>query len=220
MRTASREGWRNLARQRHSKFNNTVYHLEPNSEGRTFPAASAISICCAGISQLGPQQDALKDSLQELEGSRRFLFSLRCFLHLATNRDNNLLTFELQDQVAQSLPVEPIEPEQWMRLYYQNARQVFQPTLRALDHVESHDPSLFRQLRDLRTRLSTSEFTISKDRVFLRNQAETFRSADSLFRLFTFVARHGLRLSWDAQRRLRAQRGRTGNGDTRTSGRT
>ncbi len=191
-----------LARQRHSKFNDTVYHLEPNI--KEAPGGIRDIHLLRWFSQLGPQQEALKDSLQELEGSRRFLFSLRCFLHLATNRDNNLLTFELQDQVAQSLPLEPIEPEQWMRLYYQNARQVFQPTLRALDHVESHDPSLFRQLRDLRTRLSTSEFTISKDRVFLRNQAETFRSADSLFRLFTFVARHGLRLSWDAQRRLRA----------------
>jgi len=191
-----------LARQRHSKYNDTVYHLEPNvKEG---PGGIRDIHLLRWLLQLGPQQDVLKESLQELEESRRFLFALRCFLHFETNRDNNLLNFELQDRAAQCLPAEPAEPARWMRLYYQNARQVFQPTLRALDHLESHDPSLFRQLRDLRTRLSTPEFTISKDRVFLRNPAGTFQSADALFRLFTFVARHGFRLSWDTQRRLRA----------------
>ena len=191
-----------LARQRHSKFNDTVYHLEPNI--KEAPGGIRDIHLLRWLHQLNPRQEVLKESIQELQGARQFLFSLRCFLHLATNRDNNLLTFELQDQAAESLAVEPAAPERWMRRYYHSARQVYQPALRALEHVESQDPSLFRQLRDFRTRLSNPEFTISKDRVFLRNQPETFRTADNLFRLFTFVARHGLRLSWDAQRRIRA----------------
>jgi [protein-PII] uridylyltransferase len=40
--------------------------------------------------------------------------------------------------------------------------------------------------------------------VFLRNPGETVRSVEGILRLFTFVARHGLKLSWDAQRRLRS----------------
>ncbi len=190
-----------LTRQRHSKFNDTVYHLEPNI--KEAPGGIRDIHLLRWLSQIAPEQQVLRDLLLELEDARKFLFALRCSLHFETGRDNNLLTFELQDRIASWLPPEPAVPEQWMRQYYSSARQVFQPTLRALEHVESHDPSLFRQLRDLRSRLSTPEFTISRDRVFLRNPAETLRSADAIFRLFTFVARHGVRLAWDAQRRLR-----------------
>src|SRR5581483_3280169 len=51
-------------------------------------------------------------------------------------------------------------------------------------------------------RLSTSEFTVSRERVFLRNAAETLSSPQSIFQLFTFVGRHGVQLSWDTHRRL------------------
>ncbi|MGH9692994.1 MAG: HD domain-containing protein, partial [Bryobacteraceae bacterium] len=48
-------------------------------------------------------------------------------------------------------------------------------------------------------------YTVSRNRIFLRNIAETTYSAASVLRLFTFIARHGIRLSWDAQRRLRVE---------------
>ncbi|MBV9405559.1 MAG: hypothetical protein JO211_09470, partial [Acidobacteriaceae bacterium] len=131
--------------------------------------------------------------------------SLRCFLHLEAARDNNLLTFELQDKAARALLVEPISPEAWMRLYYQHARRVFQAGLRALEYADSQDPSLLRQFRDWRSRLSTSELTVSRDRIFLRNPGETLQSAESILRLFAFAGRHGLRLSWDTQRRVRSE---------------
>jgi [protein-PII] uridylyltransferase len=191
-----------LARQRHTKFNDTVYHLEPNI--KEAPGGIRDLHLLRWLSQLLPQQQAIRDCLPELEGAQRFLFALRCFLHLEMGRDHNLLTFELQDRVAANLPEQSLQPEQWMREYYQNARQIFQPALRAMEYVESQDPSLFRQIREMRSRLSTSEFTVSKDRIFLRNPGETLQSADAIFRLFIFVARHGLRLAWDTQRRIRA----------------
>ena len=191
-----------LARQRHTKFNDTVYHLEPNI--KEAPGGIRDLHLLRWLNQLLPQQEAIRECLTELGEATEFLFRLRCALHFETGRDNNLLTFELQDRIAASLADGGTEPERWMREYYGNARRIFQPALRALHHVQSQDPSLFRQLRDGRSRLSTSEFTVSKDRIFLRNAAEIVRSADAMFRLFTFVARHGLRLSWDAQRRLRS----------------
>ncbi|HEX4773670.1 MAG TPA: HD domain-containing protein [Bryobacteraceae bacterium] len=190
-----------LARQRHTKFNDTVYHLEPNI--KEAPGGIRDIHLLRWLAQLLPQQEAIRECLPELQEAQRFLFTLRCFLHFEMGRDHNLLTFELQDRVAAKLPPEPLEPARWMRQYYQNARQIFQPALRALEYVESQDPSLFRQIRELRSRLSTSEFTVSKDRIFLRNAAETLQSPDAVFRLFTFVARHGLRLAWDTQRRMR-----------------
>ncbi|MBV9264649.1 MAG: HD domain-containing protein [Acidobacteriaceae bacterium] len=191
-----------MTRQRHTKFNSTVYHLEPNI--KEAPGGIRDIHLLRWLSQLNPQHQAITESLTELDGAREFLFAIRCLLHAETGRDNNLLTFELQDRVAELLPPKPAIPEAWMRQYYASARQIFQPVLRALDHVEAQDPSLLRQIRDMRSRYSTSEFTVSRDRVYLRNAPETLRSADSLFALFTFVARHGLKLSWDAQRRLRS----------------
>ena len=191
-----------MARQRHSKFNDTVYHLEPNI--KEAPGGIRDLHLLQWISQLNPKQDAVRESLDGLQSPRKFLFALRCFLHFETGRDNNLLSFELQDEAATALLPVPAKPEQWMRLYYQSARQIFQPTLQALDLVESNEPSLFRELRDFRSRLSTPDFTISKDRVLLRNPVTTFQSTDSIFQIFTFVARHGFRLSWDAQRRFKA----------------
>jgi [protein-PII] uridylyltransferase len=191
-----------LARNRHSKFNNTVYHLEPNI--KETPGGIRDIHLLRWLSQLAPYYQTLQIFREELEDAPRFLYTLRCFLHVRAGRDNNLLTFELQDEAARSLPEYPIAPAEWMRLYFQHARRVFQSSLRALECSEAQDTSLLRHFRDWRTRLSTSEFTISRDRILLRNPAGTLRSAESVLSLFTFVARHGIQLSWDAQRRIRA----------------
>ena len=191
-----------LARHRHSKFNNTVYHLEPNI--KETPGGLRDIHLLRWLSQIAPHYQTLQIFCDELEAAPSFFYALRCFLHFQAGRDNNLLTFELQDDAARSLPSPPIAPAEWMRLYFQHARRVFQSSLRAIECAEAHDTSLLHHFRDWRTRLSTSEFTISRERVLLRNPAATLRSAESVLSLFTFVARHGFQLSWDAQRRIRA----------------
>jgi [protein-PII] uridylyltransferase len=195
-----------MARNRHEKFNNTVYHLEPNI--KEAPGGIRDIHVLRWLAQLLPQHEAIGACVGELSAAVEFLFALRSFVHLQSGRDNNLLTFELQDQVARALPATPLSPEEWMRLYFQHARHIFQSAVRGLELAEAHDPSLLRQFRDWRSRLSTGEFTIARDRILLRNAAETLSSAESVLRLFTFVGRHGLRLSWDTQRRIRAERSR------------
>jgi len=199
-----------LARARHAKFNHTVYHLEPNV--KESPGGIRDLHLLRWLARLLPQNEAIREAVAELDGARRFLFAVRCFLHFQSGRDYNLLTFELQDAIAKALPpglADPAspgleDPASWMRTYYRNARRIYQSSGRALDQVEAHDASLLRQFRDWRSRLSTPEFTISRDRVFLRNPTETLRSVEGVLRLFIFVARHGLKLSWDAQRRVRS----------------
>lgn len=194
-----------LARERHAKYNDTVYHLEPHiKEG---PGGIRDLHLLRWLSQLNPRQQTIQECIAELDEPRAFLFALRTFVHVQTGRDNNLLSFELQDRVAEQLPPHPEVPEQWMRQYYAHARAIYQPALRALDQIETSETSLLGQIRGARNRLSTSDFTVSKDRVFLRNPAGTLSSPEALFALFTFVARHGIKLSWDAQRRLRASVG-------------
>ncbi len=190
-----------LARQRHAKFNNTVYHLEPNV--KEAPGGIRDIHLLRWLSQLAPQHQDFQQFFNEVQDAKHFLYRARTFLHSQAGRDSNLLTFELQHEAARCLPDEPLAPAGWMRLYFRHARRVFHATLRALEVVDAQDTSLLRHFRDWRSRLSTREYTVNRERIFLRNSAETLQSADSVLRLFTFAARHGIQLSWDTQRRIR-----------------
>jgi [protein-PII] uridylyltransferase len=191
-----------MAGKRHTKFNNTVYHLEPNI--KEAPGGFRDIHLLHWMSLLAHERGRIQEALDAIEGPKRFLTAVRCFLHAASKRDNNLLSFELQDKITAYWLDESSEAAEWMRLYYRNARQVFHAALRALEFAELKDPSIARQFRDWRARLSTSEFTVSHERIFLRNPATTLASAESALALFTFTARHGIPLSWDAQRRVSA----------------
>lgn len=188
-----------LTRARHAKFSQTIYHLEPNI--KETPGGIRDLQFLRWLQQLMPAQEAIRESLAGLDPARSLLFDLRIYLHQRSGRDSNLLSFEMQDDTARDL-AGGADPAEWMRSYFHGAREVWQAARRALEYTESLDPSLLRHFRDRRSRFSTTDYTVSRNRVFLRNAAETTYSAASVLRLFTFVARHGIRLSWDAQRRL------------------
>ncbi len=191
-----------MAAHRHARFNNTVYHLEPNI--KEAPGGFRDIHLLHWICLLAHDKGRIGEALAAIEGPKKFLTAVRCFLHAESKRDNNLLGFELQDKITAYWLNESAEAAEWMRLYYRNARQVFQAALRALEFAELKDPSIARQFRDWRGRLSTGDFTVSHERIFLRNPAYTLSSAESALQLFTFAARHGIPLSWDAQRRVSA----------------
>jgi [protein-PII] uridylyltransferase len=197
-----------LTRQRHAKFHATVYHLEPNV--KEVPGGIRDIHLLHWFSLLTQDRGPIGEALTDIAQAKEFLFAVRTRLHELTGRDSNLLTFEWQDRAAATLPGEPMEPAAWMRVYYRHARQVFQASQRALEFAELKDPSLVRQLRNWRERLSSAEFTVSHDRILLRNPALILRSAESILNVFTFAARHGIPLSWDAQRRLASDGGSFG----------
>ncbi len=191
-----------MSRLRHTKFNDTVFHLEPNI--KESPGGIRDWHVLRWLGQLMPQNDAIRESCAETNKATAFLSVIRCFLHFRAGRDHNLLTFDLQDEGAAALAGDHTDPAEWMRLYYKCARQVSQYALRALEYTETQDSSLVHQFRDWRSRLSNNELTISRERIFLRQPADMVQSNDALQRLFIFVARHGISLAWDAQRRLRS----------------
>jgi len=191
-----------MAGKRHAKFNNTVYHLEPNIKDA--PGGFRDIHLLHWLALLAQDKGRIREALDAIEGPRKFLTAVRCFLHRQSQRDNNLLGFELQDKITAFWLDGKAEPAEWMRLYYRHARQVFQAALRALEFAELRDPSIARQFRDWRERLSSSEFTVSHERIFLRNPANTLSTPANALALFTFAARHGMQLSWDAQRRITA----------------
>lgn len=191
-----------LAGQRHAKFNNTIYHLEPNI--KEAPGTIRDIHLLNWLAQLLPDKGPVLEAVSEARDAVQFLYSTRCFLHAVSGRDNNMLSFERQDEAAQLLPDNPMSPEDWMRMYYRHARPAFQSAVRTLEFADARQSSLIRQFRDWRGRLSNAEFTVSQNRILLRNPTATLGSPESVLGLFGFSARHGLPLSWDAQRRVRA----------------
>jgi [protein-PII] uridylyltransferase len=189
-----------MVRKRHTKFNDTVYHLEPNI--KEAPGGIRDIQFLQWLAALAQDKGQIAETLAEIEDSRKFLATVRCFLHQQMNRDSNLLTFELQDRIAAAWADPAPDPAEWMREYYRHARRVYQAALRALEYAELKDAGVVRQFHDWRARLSNSEFTVTHERVLLRNPAVTMSSASGLLQLFTFLARHGLHLSGDAHRRL------------------
>jgi [protein-PII] uridylyltransferase len=89
-----------------------------------------------------------------------------------------------------------------MREYFRHARAIHREAQRALEVSEKTASSLLGQMRDWRSHLSNSDFTVARGRVFLRAPAQLRSDPGVAFRLFEFIARHGVPPAADAERRL------------------
>jgi [protein-PII] uridylyltransferase len=186
-----------LTRARHARYENTIYHLEPNIK-ETPGGLRDLHLLwwLAKLRQTEPET---------LDDPRRFLHSLRCFLHWRAGRDNNLLSFDAQDEIAA-----PGDAALWMREYFRHARQIHRSAMRELETAEEAGGSLLAQFRDWRARVSNADFTIARERVFLKSPHGLETDPDLVLRLFRFVARHGFRLAADTERRLAGRRAALG----------
>ncbi|MEI9899602.1 MAG: hypothetical protein WDN31_05045 [Hyphomicrobium sp.] len=151
------------------------------------------------------------------------LFRLRCFLHYRSNRDNNLLSFDSQEEYASNplahlpcdgtpgtipesnmLPApDPAAAAAWMREYFRGVRAISRETLRVLEACEGETGSLLAGFRDWRSRLSNSEFTISRERILFRAPNSLEADPALALRLFEFAGRHGLVPHRESERRLK-----------------
>lgn len=182
-----------LARVRHNKYHSTIYHLEPNI--KETPGGMRDLHLVHWLSLLRNASGEPPES--SLHEDREFLSNVRCKLHNKSGRDSNVLTFDLQEEMAP-------EPADWMREYYRHARNIFRCALREMEASESlAESGLVKSFRDWRSRLSNADFTVSRDRVFFRTPQQLASDPDLAFRLFAFVARHGINPSLEAERRLR-----------------
>ena len=187
-----------LTRDRHTKYAGTFYHLEPNVKDTPGGLRDFQLVCW-----LGQLREGAADPSAELREAYHFLARLRCYLHVQTGRDNNLLTFDAQDGLAEhwQLP----GAAQWMREYYRHARAIYRAAVRQLEEGEVQTSSLFAQFRDFRSRVSNAEFSVHRERVHFRAPQRLDVEPELALRLFEFVARHGLRLSSEAEQRIEAR---------------
>ena len=174
----------NLAETRRAKFQNTMYHLEPNIKDGPGGLRDLQTVRWLGA--LGRSGGS-----EGLSAAFEFLAALRIRLHEAAGRDQNVLGFDAQEELSE-------HPAALMRDYFRHARSVDRAVQRALEAAESKDASLLGRFHEWRSRLSTIEFTVSHDRVLLRGPAQVERGLS----LFEFAARHKLRLATDTVDRM------------------
>jgi [protein-PII] uridylyltransferase len=186
-----------LARERHDKFQRTFYHLEPNVK-ETPGGLRDLHV----IDWLGKLRKPDEEAAARLVAPAKFIHSLRCFLHYQTRRDQNLLSFDAQEALTAQPYMSFGEPADLMREYFRNARVVSNEARRALDLNERGESSLVTQFRDWRSRLSNLEFTVSNERIYLRSPAQLTTDPDIVLRLLEFVARHGIPLAAETERRV------------------
>jgi len=202
-----------MTHQRHHKQWDTIFHLEPNIKEvpggfRDFHVARWLSI----ISQL--ESNGLWKSsddffpLQSRDAARQafqFLAATRCFLHYHQERDDNRLSYELQEKAAgQGIGVsfgQGVPAADWMRAYFRHARTVKRMTSQIIEEVQPGRLALYNLYRDWKSRVSNLDFSAVRGKIYL-NLPAAARDLGYLMRLFEFVARHGLELSREAERWL------------------
>ncbi|HTA41106.1 MAG TPA: HD domain-containing protein [Bryobacteraceae bacterium] len=180
-----------LTNERHARFQNTIYHLEPNVKDA--PGGLRDLQVLRWLSKLGAGDHELADGVP-------VLFEIRCFLHYLASRDDNKLSFERQDEIAALSGAE--SPESLMRQYYRAVRDIARLANRRLDRFESKRSSLFAQFRDRTGKLSNSDFSVLHGSVFLRSPQALESDPSLAMRLFEFVGRHGLPLAADTDERV------------------
>jgi [protein-PII] uridylyltransferase len=180
-----------LTRQRHTRFQDTVYHLEPNV--KEAPGGLRDLQVMRWLAKLGAAGE-------QTPGNVDVLFRVRCFLHYLAGRDDNKLSFERQDEIARLCDGQT--PEELMREYYRAVVPIARVANRRLENFEARRSGLFSRFRDQSSRYSNADFSVVNGAVYFRSPG-AFESDPSLaMRLFEHVGRHGLPVAWATQDRL------------------
>ena len=203
-------------RVRHAKFQNTVHHREPDIKDA--PGGLRDWNLIGWLSRLGEEGVHVNDQLNfrdQLKGAGEFLSAVRCFLHYQSQSDRNLLDVEAQERIvaqrsnghgASTTAHGASATAQWMREYFRHAWVIFNEARRGLGALEKPENTLVGNFRDWRSRLSNSEFTVSRERIFLRNPAQLVSDPAVVLRLLEFIARHGIAPAPETERSLEAAR--------------
>ncbi len=189
-----------MAHERHLKAGGSIYQLEPNVKESPGGLRDYQLVCwLEQLRTCQPDRIPRPEAPPELVPARDFLTNSRVQLHERGGRDSNLLTFDMQEEAAERAGADPAA---WMREYYSHAREVYRAAAREIDLAEEQASTLLVQFRQWRSRVSNSDFYVSRERVYFRAPHRLEHEPELALRLFQFVARHGMRLAPETERRI------------------
>jgi [protein-PII] uridylyltransferase len=200
-----------MTEARHHRFGNTIFHLEPNLKDgpgglrdcHVSQWMGMIIALASGGKQEAPARPR-SDARDAIPAAIQFLSSARCYLHYLHNRDDNTINWTAQEELALrgiGTGIGPVVPAEWMRLYFGHAKAVYRSNLQLLSQISQARSSLYRSFQHWRSRISNSEFSVVEGRVYFQQGAGA-REAASVLNLFVFMAKHGVVLSAEAERRI------------------
>jgi [protein-PII] uridylyltransferase len=206
------QGLAEVTRERHGKFGQTVFHLEPNLKEtpgglRDYNVACWLALISA-MGKLGdwPHTSSLRAPVRkQLDAALEFLMATRCFLHFRHGRDDNSLSWEAQDEAAArkigASDAAELTAADWMRIYFGHARAVQRTVMQLQEEIPEAWSSLRRQFQGWRSRPASPDFSVVDGMIFLQ-QSSSLRDPEMLLRLFHFMAHHGLKLSATTEHRI------------------
>jgi [protein-PII] uridylyltransferase len=193
-----------LTRERHAKYGDTLFHLEPNI--KDCPGGLRDAHVCQWLSGL---RGADMAGLPEFHEALAFLAAVRCFLHYRHERDDNILDWQAQDAAAEKgiglgRGGASVEAAYWMRVYFRYARIVERRLIREAEEfglrIEAQAP-----LRRIRL-ASTAGFAIKSGRIELADRApsgiDAAHEPDIVLAAFAAMARSGAILSPASEERI------------------
>jgi len=201
-----------VARARHAKFGNTIFHLEPNIKDcpgglRDYHLAVwfAVLFHLKETKEWPRQRGGVFQSARgDAEAAFDFLAAARCFLHFRHGRDDNILDWQSQDEAAaRSIGLETrgtADPSYWMRTYYRHARVIYRRAALLMENVPA-PVSFYRQFRRRRTPIAGTDFLLDQGRIDIQPGAQ-FNDTAAILRIFSLMATHGYTLSQAAEDRI------------------
>ena len=195
-----------MVRERHARYGDTLFHLEPNI--KESPGGVRDANTAGWLQRLSPHAHTTTPEFHEAFG---FLASVRVFLHLRHGRDSNSLDWKSQDACAAAgvgTPAgEPCDAAYWMQLYFRHARVVARQLEQQMEALPRAKP-LLRLPQTLRRRSSgISGISVERGRIELdaaSGTADPARDPDTVFRAFQVMAETGARLTVSSENRIEA----------------
>jgi [protein-PII] uridylyltransferase len=201
-------------RQRHSRYGDSVYLLEPNlkeGEGGLRDLHTALWLAkvkykVRAFDELMQKAVITERELAEITAAQDFLYRVRNSIHFLRRRHVDQLTFELQEEIAPMLGLRDVEgataSAQLMRTYYRHASLIYQFSEHWLARVrEEIAPQGFfrrRQSRQIRPGV-----VIQQENLGL-TEADFFRRAPlNLVTIFADCQAHEVELSGSAYQAVR-----------------
>ncbi len=201
-----------IARARHVKYGNTIFHLEPNLKEcpgglRDYHLAVwfALLFHLRDTKEWPRQRGGVFQSARgDAEAAFDFLAAARCFLHFRHGRDDNILDWQSQDEAAAlSIGLETrgtADPSYWMRTYYRHARVIYRRAVLLMEHLPA-PVSFYRQFRRRRTPIAGTDFLLDQGRIDIEPGVQ-FNDTAAILRVFALMAMHGYPLSQAAEDRI------------------
>lgn len=181
--------------QRHKRFHDTVYQLEPNikeSPGglrdiQTIFWVAKRHFNATSIHQLVQKQFITPDEYRELDAAYKFLSRVRFILHRLKRRREDRLLFDNQQQVAEAFNYqdtsEKLAVEQFMNSYYRNLRSVVKLNEILLQHFYEE---IFTQQSQKITKIN-QRFQLVNQYLDIRTEQVFQQFPSALLELFIIV---------------------------------